>query len=486
MTAGVHDAHQTGLIGPVAFFGGFLLLLASPIMRGGNRYIALIPLEFIALGLLFALCVDVATRSVADRVPTRISPLVLLLAASPLLLAVLQLVPVPPAVWMRVPGHSVYVETLSAIGAVADISRPLSISPAATKASLLAGVLPAGVLLLAYLASLSQLRKLMWVVVAVAFAEVLFGLVQISSGPSSAPFFGAVTYGPPVGTFANRNHFANYIAMALVGYLWLAYESNRGAATRRERNSFGSAHKAGAWAAGGVVLVLGILMSRSRGAALFGLPMALLGLGVVSLRIVGWKRGWRYAVAIALLLLLGGAALVGFDAVTSRISGEQLAGSASFRATLARTSLQGAIAFFPFGSGWGTYDLAYQQFQPASIAGYANHAHQDYVEMLMEGGIFFLALATAFVWLAGKRAHLLINMARRDRKLNREAMASAVCGLGLLGFLLHSLVEFNMRIPANAILAALLAGVYLRPLSHKQRSSSHQDDRFAQSHPAGY
>jgi hypothetical protein len=41
-------------------------------------------------------------------------------------------------------------------------------------------------------------------------------------------------------------------------------------------------------------------------------------------------------------------------------------------------------------------------------------------------------------------------------------MASALCGLGLLGLLLHSLVEFNMHIPANAILGALLAGAYLR------------------------
>ena len=51
------------------------------------------------------------------------------------------------------------------------------------------------------------------------------------------------------------------------------------------------------------------------------------------------------------------------------------------------------------------------------------------------------------------------------RELSREEMTAALCGLGLLGFLLHSLVEFNMHIPANAILAALLAGVYLRPLA---------------------
>ena len=45
---------------------------------------------------------------------------------------------------------------------------------------------------------------------------------------------------------------------------------------------------------------------------------------------------------------------------------------------------------------------------------------------------------------------------------SRERTRTVV--LGLLGLLLHSLVEFNMHIPANAILGALLAGAYLRPL----------------------
>jgi hypothetical protein len=44
-------------------------------------------------------------------------------------------------------------------------------------------------------------------------------------------------------------------------------------------------------------------------------------------------------------------------------------------------------------------------------------------------------------------------------------MAAALCGIGLLGFLLHALVDFPMRIPANAVFAAVLAGAYLRPLS---------------------
>jgi hypothetical protein len=416
--------------------------------------------------------------------------LLALLVLSPLLLALVQLTPLPSALWARLPGHASYVEALKLIGASQAASLPLSISPDATLASLLAGIPIAAALLVAYLASLAQLRPIMWCVAGMAFAEVLFGLLQMSGGLYSTLFFGTMSYGNPIGSFANRNHYANYIAMALVGFIWLAYEAMRegkqGADTRRSQGAFTSRHATALWITGGLVMVLGILMTRSRGAAMFGLPMAVAALGVVSLRIQGWSRGLRFAVPVTVLLVVAAAALIGFEAVTSRISANQLASSGSFRGLLARTSLDAAMAFWPWGSGWGTYDLAYPRFQPASLAGYANHAHDDYVEMFLEGGLFFIAFAAAFAWLAARRAQVLIKMARRDRKLNREAMASAICGLGLLGFLLHSLVEFNMRIPANAILAALLAGVYLRPLSHKRRSSSHQDDRFAQSHPAGY
>jgi uncharacterized membrane protein len=222
------------------------------------------------------------------------------------------------------------------------------------------------------------------------------------------------------------------------------------------------------WAAGGLVLVLGILMSRSRGATLFGLAAAAFGLAAVSLRVSGSSRGLRVAVPLFALLVLAAAALIGFGAATARFSADQLTSSAGFRGELARTSLQGALAFWPVGSGWGTYDIVYPRFQPASLPGFANHAHMDYIEMLFEGGIAFVLLAAAFAWLAGQRAIHLATTARRERTLDRDAMAAALCGFGLLGLLLHSLVDFNLRIPANAILGALLAGVYFRPLPVKE------------------
>lgn len=474
---------KTGLLGPVALFVGVLLLLASPLMRGGNRYVALIPLEFLGLAVLLGLLLRWAiTRPLVDAERARSRLLVLLLVASPLLLALLQLAPLPGELWGRLPGHDVYLDTLRAIGASADAMRPLSLGPSATAASLLAGIPIAAALLLGYAASLSQLRLLLRAVVLLAFAEVLFGLLQVAGGQYSPLFFGVLTFGVPVGSFANRNHFANYLAMALAAYLWLAYESVRAHGAERATRSFTRRHRVALWAAGGSVLVLGILLSRSRGGAMFGLTAAALGVAAVSLRVNGWSRGLRFALPLVAVLVVGAGALIGFDAVTSRFSADQLASSAGFRGELARTSLQGALAFWPWGSGWGTYDMVYPRFQPASLPGFANHAHMDYVEMLLEGGIFFVVFAAAFLWLAGERAWRLARAALRERTLDREAMAATLCGLGLLGLLLHSLVDFNLRIPANAILGALLAGAYLRPLPARRRSH----DRPSQPYSSGY
>ena len=178
--------------------------------------------------------------------------------------------------------------------------------------------------------------------------------------------------------------------------------------------------------------------------------------------------GWRFTLALAGGVLAGAVALMGLGSVLSRFELGGMSDSALYRGLLASTTYDGAKAFWPWGSGWGTYAAVYPRFQPMVIEGAADYAHHDYAQMLFEGGIFALTLAAAFLWLAASRGVLLARAFFRSRGFTQEQMGSALCGLGLLGFLLHSLVEFNMHIPANAIVGALLAGAYLRPLGDRK------------------
>jgi O-antigen ligase len=307
------------------------------------------------------------------------------------------------------------------------------------------------------------------VVAAVAFVEVLLGLMQLSGGEQSPLFFGMHTYGSPIGTMGTRNEYANLLGLALAGYVWLGYDGVRysmryqpGAPLTQGR--FDDRHAIAAWVGGGGVLVIGILISHSRGGTMFGLSCAVLALAAAGLRVFGLSRGWRFALPITLLLVVGAVAVVGIDSITSRLGTDQLRSSAGFRTELWRSTWHAALQFMPFGSGWGTYDIAYRPYQSAAIVGYPNHAHNDYLEMLLEGGLLFLAFAAAAAWLLCRRAAWLLLQSWRERTLDRESMMAALCGIGLLGFLLHAAVDFPMRVPGNAVFAALFAGAFLRPL----------------------
>jgi hypothetical protein len=469
VTAGASDIDgETGLAGPVCVSAAALLLAIAPLMRGGNRYPALIALEALALAVLVAMAwrwrpgAGLRESHPASRIAMAI------LLASPVWLAFVYLVPLPPAWWFSLPGRAVYQAALNDAGAAAPHWRPLSVVPIATWTSLLAGI----PLLAAFLAgrwfTLAQLRVLAWTLLPVAAAEILLGLLQLSGGSQSPLYFDAAVRGRPIGSFANSNHLANWLGMVLMLTLWLALEylsgSTAGRHWRARSLRLAPGHSLIGWSAAVGLLLLGIVTTLSRGAVLGFFPVV--GLAVLWAVSRAWRdeQRSRRLVLLALAAAIGALLLLGLGALLVRFSPGEITSSASFRALIARSSLEGALAFWPLGAGWGTFPDAYPRFQPADVPGYVGHAHMDYVEMLFDGGVFFLLLAAAFTWLAARRAVQLTRLLWGRQHVRRETVAVLLCGLGLLGFLAHSLVEFNMRIPANAILAALLAGVYLRPM----------------------
>ncbi len=460
-------------MGPVAVSAILILLFAAPLMRGGNRQVALIALE--AIALVFLLSLWLGTVFSGDMWPSsraRISTRTLLIAfvlASPAWLALIYLVPVPAGFWSGAAGRGIYPQLLGDAGITPSVLRPLSLVPDATRVSLLAGIPLVAGFLAGYLARLPQLKQLLGLVVAMALAQVVLGLMQIAGGQQSSWYFGG-DGGRPFGTFANANHFANYLGMALAAFAWLAWDRQRMHRPWQAVHPavrFTSHHTTAIWIAGATVLVLGILLSRSRGAILSGLPTGMLALGLTLSSGSRSSNSWRFTLALIAGLLGAAVALVGIGALVSRFDLGGMASSASIRSVLAATTLAGAKEFWPWGAGWGTYAAVYPRFEPMGSDGVADFAHHDYAQMLFDGGIFSVVLAAAFVWLAGSRAVLLTRTALRYRRLHREEMACALCGLGLAGLLLHSLVDFNMHIPANAITGALLAGIYLRPLAQK-------------------
>jgi hypothetical protein len=448
-------------VSPAAFHTFLCLLIASPLMRGGNRHVALVLLEAMAIAFI----AFTITSGTAGRDRSRMDWVLGLLLFAPAWLALVYLVPLPGEI-ATAGARALYSEILSATAIPVADWRPLSLVPDATLVSLLSGTLLVAPFLAGYGMNPEQLRKAFLIFLVVACAQVVFGLLQASGGQGSSLYFGG-RGGRPFGTFANPNHFANYLAMALVVLILLAFQS---LSRRRDwREGPRRSRPAGTlmlWSGAAVFLLVGILMSRSRagtlvalgsGAAAFILALAL---GSRSRR-----KSWRSTALLAAIAVAAGIALVGADLLLGRFDLDRLQGDIPFRSIQAATTLEGAAQFWPWGAGWGSYYSVYPRFQPANLIGIADYAHHDYAQMLFEGGIFAVILIAASAFLLAKRTIQLVRSGMKERKLNRDQMTSAICGIGLLGFLLHSFAEFNMHIPANAIIASLLAGAFLRPLT---------------------
>jgi O-antigen ligase len=125
-----------------------------------------------------------------------------------------------------------------------------------------------------------------------------------------------------------------------------------------------------------------------------------------------------------------------------------------------------------FGSGAGTFYSIFPQYRPAESRGYYDHAHNDYVEILTDYGIIgaslFGILAASSLWQA-----LQTLRTRRNPMAKGIALASLMV---IIYMLLHSLVDFNLQIPANALLfTVIIAMGWSAKELDRHRAYAHDD-----------
>ena len=453
MTTSV-EVKNTGLSGPVVFCAGLLLFALTPIIRGGNRHIAMIGFEWLSILILWLVALTWLKKAVpefsypaAETLPF----LEWLLVASPLFAALIQLTPLPIALWSTLPGHGLYGQPL----------RPewlaLSVTPDATRASLMAGIPLVAAFLVARTSSQKQMALLPPVLVLIAFVQAVWGLLQ--AGPFKSLYFGAEFAGSLIGSFANVNHFANYIAMTLPLAVFVILRS---APHRRADAHQRSQLAAVFWLVVLLVLVTAVLASGSRTGAVIGILVTFFALLLALSAISKTSRKW-YALG-AIVLVVAGLVVVGLNTLVVRFDADRLGVDGNFRWLLVSSSWQAALAFWPIGSGAGSYSAVYPAFEAPGLRGFAEHAHNDYVELLVEFGLLFVLLAVLITGLAVRQVWSLWRRISTGGGGVDAAPLQLFCGLGLLAILLHSWVDFNLRIPANAILCACLFGAFLRPI----------------------
>lgn len=439
-----------------AFFLLAAILLFAPLIKGGNRPLPLLALELAALLLL---AYPLLRPAFLQRLPAAFLAGLALLVLWPLL----QLVPLPFSLWQALPGRDLYAEGVAAFGDAG--MRPLSLAPRATESAWLTLLPPLAVLLVMVSLGETALRRMVYLFIAIAAVQAILALVQFGGGASTTFRTSLSDAGAAVGTYVHRNYLAGLLEMALpiaLGLLAsrlgrsrenLRYRS-RGLVKRLTDALSQPSRVNQAMLIGAVCLaiLLGIVFSRSRS----GISLAMLGI-LLSALVYGLRLGGKRSTKLAILFSVVGLALalqVGLAPVLERFSVEGTLRDA--RWGIFGTSIAAVPLFFPFGSGLGSFPEVYRRFQPDDIPLFVNHAHNDYIEYLFEGGLVAALVIVLFLVLYVRAWPRLLRLPRWGTLSYMQAGA----GLGVLLLALHGLTDYNWHIPANAIYFALLAGVF--------------------------
>ena len=388
----------------------------------------------IVIAVLFAQC---------PRVGKARGATLILFAA--ILLCVLQLIPLPPGVWRAMPGRAAFADPLIS---PPELWRPWSLVPGATVNALYSLVVPLTVLVLATSVREEHKRWISVIVFAVIGLALLVGLLQFTGARIVNPLVNG-TPGAVDGMIANRNHFALLLGIGLlIAPVWGVGVS--------------SAPRVRAPIALGIVLllVLTILASGSRAGMALGIIALVLGLviakrGVKSVlrRYPRWVLpaiGFGIVAMISIFVLASFAA--GRAVSINRLINEEV--GTDMRSIGLPTVVAAIRTYFPFGSGLGSFDQVFRMHEPFALlkATYFNHAHDDFLEIVLTAGLpGLLVLVAAITWWVWR------SVAAWQGEAMQPKLGSAI----LLLILLASIVDYPVRTPiimAVAIIAAIWLG----------------------------
>lgn len=296
----------------------------------------------------------------------------------------------------------------------------------------------------------SQARKVAMILALFGIAIACFALLQ-GVAPNGklywvrVPRLGGWIYGP----YVNHNHYAGLMEMLvpiplIIALSRLAHEKTRIAA--------GTA---------AAIMVGTIFLSGSRG----GMLAIFVELAVLGIVLSRQKKSMRIALAI-------GAFAVVLVSLLAWLGGKELTTRVTSISTEARGEISGGMrlsidrdAFQMFrhrpilGWGIGTFPVVYPQFRSFYTNFFVNEAHNDYLQLLSEMGLLGFGTMLWFLSVLFRRVRDKISKWPTDV----SGAVTLACALGVIGILVHSLIDFNLQIPANAALYYVFCTIAAAP-----------------------
>ena len=443
--------------GYYAFVAFFIILFFT---GGGARDDILSLVLLRPLAVLF--CAYALTVRAPEQWKGRMFPLCIIGAL--LSLMVLQLICLPPSVWTALPGHQIFAD-IADIAGIEQPWRPLTLSPSRTLNSLLSLAVPIAAIMLYLNLDWKYRRRAVVTIIVLCAISALWAIFQLA-GTGRGPLY---TYritnlGTGVGLFANRNHQAIMLASAIAMFGWYAgsLKPNVKQAMLKYYASLATI----------LVFVPLIFVTGSRAGLLLMGPALILALFFIyfgsynddraqgrnrpvrrkTSRISGRKLilaagvGTIVAIAVASVVLSRSEA---FDRLLGVSDVEEL------RVQLLPTFFTMLTDFFPWGSGFGSFEYVYKIYEPQDLLSpsYLNQAHNDWLQFPMEGGVpALLIVICALFWFALRLYALAKNWRTNDPEKYRALMCAAVISF----FLAASIGDYPLRVPSIMAICSVL------------------------------
>ena len=284
-------------------------------------------------------------------------------------------------------------------------------------------------------------KKFVWFAMIFGFLVCTFGMLQHLTFNGKIYWFRQLRFGGiPFGPYANRNHFAAFAELLIpISLVPLVLGK-----VRRER-----LFVVGLFA---VLQIGALLLSASRGGIVsFGVELGVLVVWLALRRPDGRQLMVGGAILGTVLLLVS---WIGVRQITQRFAAMQsLETSQSKRVSMAKNTWHIYLDHPVLGTGLGTIQEVFPPYETLYDGKIVNHSHNDYLEALAETGTLG---GLCCVWFLGVLFSLT---AARVQPAQRSfaAILQFSALLGCLGFLVHSFVDFNLHIPANAMLFFVMA-----------------------------
>jgi O-antigen ligase len=434
--------------------GGFATLVAPMylllcIIFGGSQQgiWANAALQIIAVALLLWV-------SLTDRLPpvTQSFRRVVGLALLTFVTIAVQLVPLPPPVWTALPGRELFVEGYRLL----QLQLPwLPISEAPYQTVIAAFALLPPLAALATVQFANDERLLAGALLGGAGAAIVLGQLQVGATGDQWQLYEFTNPGP-IGFFANINHMGTLLlaSMPFAVALFVARSKRRDATYRSVET-----------AAVGVaiaLLLIGVVLNGSLAALLLVGPVLLAS---ALLFPAGWRLR-RFVIPLAVLALAGAVYALSTNPLERVLDTEAV--SLASRQEIWATTIKAISDTFPFGTGLGTFETVYAAYEDPNLvsATYVNHAHNDYLQVVLELGAAGILLILLFLLWWGWQA-LRVWQSHETRPFPRAATITSAA------ILAHSVVDYPLRTAAIAAVFGMCLGLMVREPLRKSIAARH-------------